>query len=71
MELADGSFYFLAFLVIAFFGVVLGYFTEKGSGITSRSYGKNYSDAPGARDIGDASGRDPRVRMNDWSRGTR
>ena len=69
MELADGSFIFLAFLVIAFFGIVIGYFTVGGSGITPRAYGKNYSDAPGARDAGDASGRDPRVRMNDWSRG--
>ena len=69
MDLADGSFSFLAFLVVAFFGVVVGYFTEKGSGITVRGYGKNYSDAPGARDAGDASGRDRRVRMSDWSRG--
>ena len=69
MEFADGSLFFLLFLVIAFFGVVIGYFTEKGSGITARAYGKNYSDSPGAREIGDASGRDPRVKMSDWSRG--
>ena len=49
MEFADGSLFFLLFLVIAFFGVVIGYFTEKGRGITSRAYGKNYSDSPGAR----------------------
>jgi hypothetical protein len=69
MEFADGSWYFLGFLVIAFFGIVIGYFTVVGSGITPRAYSKNYSDAPGARDCGDASGRDPRVRMSDWSRG--
>ena len=71
MEFADGSLFFLAFLVIAFAGVVIGYFTVGGSGITPRAYGKNYSDSPGAREAGDASGRDPRVRMSDWSRGTR
>jgi hypothetical protein len=71
MEFADGSLFFLAFLVIAFIGVVIGYFTVGGSGITPRAYGKNYSDSPGAREAGDASGRDPRVRMSDWSRGTK
>ena len=69
MEFADGSWYFLAFLIIAFFGIVIGYFTVSGSGITPRAYGKNYSDSPGARECGDASGRDPRVKMSDWSRG--
>ena len=69
MEFADGSLYFLLFLIIAFIGVVIGYFTVGGSGITPRAYGKNYSDSPGARDCGDASGRDPNVRMSDWSRG--
>ena len=71
MELADGSFIFLAFLIVAFFGVVLGYFTEKGSGITVRAYAKNYSDAPASRHVGDASGHDAAVRIADWSRGTR
>jgi hypothetical protein len=71
MDLADGSFIFLAFLIIAFFGIVVGYFTEKGSGITVRAYSKNYSDSPGAKGVGSASGRDSRVRMSDWSRGTR
>jgi hypothetical protein len=71
MELADGAFFFLAFLVIAFFGVVIGYFTTWGSGINARPYGKVYSGAPGARGRSDVSGRDQRVRMSDWSRGTR
>ncbi len=71
MELADGSFIFLAFLVIAFFGVVIGYFTTAGSGINVRPYGKIYGGAPGAKGRGEVSGRDPRVRMQDWSRGTR
>src|SRR3954447_24935965 len=69
--LAGGSWIFLAFLIIAFFGVAFGYFTVKGSGITPRAYGKVYSSSPGAKHGGDASGRDPYERMNDWSRGTR
>jgi hypothetical protein len=71
MELADGSWILLAFLLIGFVGIVIGYYTVGGSGITPRAYGKNYSDAPGAREAGDASGHDPRVRLQDWSRGTR
>jgi hypothetical protein len=71
MTLAGGNLIFLAFIAIAFVGVVIGYFTVKGSGITPRSYGKMYGGAPGAKFGGDASGRDRYVRMNDWSRGTR
>ena len=71
MEFADGSLIFLAFLVIAFIGVVLGYFTRAGSGINSRPYGNRYGGAPGAYVSGDYSGRDPRVQMDNWSRGTR
>jgi hypothetical protein len=71
IALAGGAWIFLAFLVIAFFGIVYGYFTVKGSGITPRSYGKVYGGAPGAKRGGDASGRDKHERMQDWSRGTR
>jgi hypothetical protein len=71
MTLAHGNLIFLAFIVIAFIGLVIGYFTVKGSGITPRSYGKVYGGAPGAKHVGDASGRDHYVRMSDWSRGTR
>src|SRR3954463_5104047 len=39
----DGSFTFLAFLVIGFFAIVWGYFTVTGSGISPRPYGKVYS----------------------------
>jgi hypothetical protein len=71
MELADGSLIFLAFLVIAFFGVVIGYFT-KASGINARAYGKIYSGAPGAKGPGEISGRDPHARpVREWSRGAR
>jgi hypothetical protein len=71
ITLAGGNLIFLAFIAIAFVGLVIGYFTVKGSGITPRHYGKIYGGAPGAKFDGDASGRDHYVRMNDWSRGTR
>ena len=71
MTLAGGNLIFLAFVVISFIGVVIGWFTVKGSGITPRSYGKVYGGAPGAKHGGDVSGRDQYVRMSDWSRGTR
>jgi hypothetical protein len=70
VALAGGSWIFLGFLVFAFFGVVVGYYTEKGSGITARPYGKIYGGAPGAFGPGEVSGRDSREHA-DWSRGTR
>jgi hypothetical protein len=69
--LAGGAWIFLAFLIVAFFGVVIGYFTVKGSGITPRAYGKIYGGAPGAGRRGDASGRNSDIAVRDWSRGTR
>ena len=70
MELADGSFVMLAFMAIAFVGIVVGYYTRAGSGINPRPYGKIYGGAPGANTPGEVSGRDPR-QSTDWSRGTR
>jgi hypothetical protein len=71
IALAGGAWIFLAFLVVAFLGIVIGFFTVDGSGITPRSYGKVYGGAPGAKHGGDASGRDHTQRIDDWSRGTR
>ena len=71
MELADGNIIFLAFLVVGFFGVVWGYFTITGSGINARPYDKVYGGAPGAKGPGSASGHDDRVRIRDWTRGTK
>src|SRR3954451_10936711 len=72
IALAGGAWIFLAFLIVAFFGVAFGYFTVKGSGITPRSYGKMYGGAPGAKHGSDASGRHGGFeRISDWSRGTR
>ena len=71
MEFAGGAIFFAAFLLIAFVGVVIGYYT-KGSGITTRAYGKIYSGAPGAKGPGEYSGRDPHSRpIREWSRGCR
>jgi hypothetical protein len=59
------------FCVVMFFAVVYGYYTVGGSGIAEHPYRNAYSDAPGAFGPGSASGRDQRVSMSDWSRGTR
>lgn len=61
----------LIVIVVLFVGVVYGYYTVSGSGIAERPYGKIYGGAPGAFGPGSASGRDDRVSMRDWSRGTR
>ncbi len=68
-ELAEGAWIFGAFLLIAFFGVVLGYYTKSG-GIGEHPYGKIYSGSPAARRRSDVSGRDSR-QDTDWSRGCR
>jgi len=60
----------LAFMGIGFVGIVIGYFTAGGSGITPRPYGNRYGGAPGAWGPSDVSGKDHRERTN-WSRGTR
>jgi hypothetical protein len=70
LAFARGSWIMVAFCAFLFVGVVIGYYTQKGSGITPRPYGKIYGGAPGAFGPGDVSGHDPRERV-DWSRGTR
>ena len=58
-------------IVLGLVGVIYGYFTVSGSGISERPYNKVYGGAPGAFGPGSASGRDDRVSISDWSRGTR
>jgi hypothetical protein len=70
LAFARGSWVMLAFCAFLFVAVVVGYYTERGSGITARPYGKVYGGAPGAFGPGEVSGRDTRERV-DWSRGTR
>jgi hypothetical protein len=57
--------------IVLFVGVAYGYYTVSGSGIAEHPYGQAYSDAPGALGPGSASGRDSRVSMDSWTRGTR
>jgi hypothetical protein len=58
-------------LVTGWIGVVYGWFTVRGSGISETPYGKVYGGAPGAFGPGRASGHDDLVSMRDWTRGTR
>ena len=66
-----GGFEIVIFCVIMFFAVVYGYYTVSGSGIAETPYGKVYGGAPGAHGQSSASGRDERVSISDWTRGTR
>jgi hypothetical protein len=69
VELVGGSFVMLAFMAIMFLGVVYGYFTIRGSGISQHPYGG--SGAPGAKAPSNAFGRDESQLMSNWSHGTR
>jgi hypothetical protein len=59
------------FSIVMLAGVIYGYFTVGGSGIAETPYGKIYGGAPGALGPASASGRDERVSISDWTRGTR
>ncbi|MEA2363726.1 MAG: hypothetical protein QOD71_2871 [Thermoleophilaceae bacterium] len=59
------------FCIVMLIGVIYGYFTVSGSGIAETPYGKIYGGAPGAYGPGSASGRDERVSISNWTRGTR
>jgi hypothetical protein len=61
----------IIFSAVMFVGVVYGYFTVSGSGIAEHPFRRIYGGAPGATGPGSASGRDDRVDINNWSRGTR
>jgi hypothetical protein len=73
IALSGGAWWFLGFLIVAFFGIVFGYYTRKGSGINQRPYGNVYSaDTAAKNSPSEISGRDkgaPEAR--NWSRGTR
>ena len=57
--------------ILMLVGVIYGYYTVSGSGIAEHPHGKIYSGAPGAFGPASASGRDDRVSMRNWTRGTR
>ena len=69
--MAAGSEIIVLFCLIMFFAIVYGYYTVKGSGIAETPYNKIYGGAPGAHGASNCSGKDDRVVMRDWSRGTR
>jgi hypothetical protein len=59
------------FCFVMLAGVIYGYYTVSGSGIAETPYGKIHQGAPGAYGPGSASGRDDRVSIANWTRGTR
>jgi hypothetical protein len=61
----------VVFCIVMLIGVIYGYYTVSGSGIAETPYGKIYGGAPGAHGPASASGRDERVSIRDWTRGTR
>lgn len=61
----------LIFMAVLFFGVVHGYYTLSGSGISEHPYRDHHGGAPGAFAPASASGRDHTVRVQNWTRGTR
>jgi hypothetical protein len=67
----DPNIALLLVIVALFIGVVYGYYTVKGSGISETPYDKVYGGAPGARGAASASGKDDLVSLRNWSRGTR
>ena len=69
--MAGGSEFILILMAVLFVGVAYGYYTVRGSGIAETPYGKVYGGAPGAFGKASASGRDDRVHLADWTRGTR
>lgn len=71
MELAGGSIIFLGFMLVMFFGVVIGFYTVRGSGINERPYERANGGAAGAKHPGSTSRGYQRERLQNWSRGTR
>lgn len=67
--LADGSFFFLAFVVLMFAAVVWGYYTKTGGDIEDRPWSGRGGDAPGAA-APSARGKDISQNVSNWSRGT-
>jgi hypothetical protein len=70
IALAGGSLIFLGFMIVMFFGVVIGFYTVRGSGIHETPYERSGSAAPGAKGPGSTSDRYERERLHNWSRGT-
>ncbi len=71
MALAGGSWIFLGFMVVMFFGTVVGFYTVRGSGISETPYERAGGGAAGAKRPASTSSRYERERLQNWSRGTR
>ena len=71
MELAGGSIIFLVFMFVMFFGVVIGFYTVRGSGINERPWSRSNNSAAGAKHPSSTSRGYQRERLHNWSRGTR
>jgi hypothetical protein len=67
----DPNIALLIVILALFVGVVYGYYTVKGSGISETPYNKVYGGAPGAKAPASASGKDSLVSTRNWTRGTR
>lgn len=57
MAFVDGSFVFLAIVVVIFFALVYGFFTRQGSGIDEHP-SDGLDGAPGAKGKSEVSGKD-------------
>ncbi|MBA2343181.1 MAG: hypothetical protein H0V85_06980 [Thermoleophilaceae bacterium] len=71
LAVLGGSWWILAAVIVILVGLIVGFFTVKGSGISETPYGKMYGGAPGAHGKSSASGKDERASERDWSRGAR
>ncbi len=70
MDIVDGAWIFLAFVLLYLVALMLGLYTRSGSGINGHPYGRRYGDAPGAdTDRRRLTGRDGIATIS--SRGTR
>lgn len=71
MDIADGSWIFLGLTIVMFLGVVFGFYTVRGSGISETPYARSGSGAAGAKAPSSTSRSYERERLHNWSRGTR
>lgn len=71
--LAGGAWIFLGVIILVLIGIIYGYYTIRGSGISNTPYGsgKVYGGAPGAQHGDDPSGKDQLASQKNWSRGTK
>ncbi|MEA2124564.1 MAG: hypothetical protein QOI80_1346 [Solirubrobacteraceae bacterium] len=70
MDIIDGAWIFLAFIILFGVALMLGLYTRIGSGINEHPYARRYGDSPGAdTDRSRLTGKDGLATIS--SRGTR